>query len=182
MIFSCHNINVTLLWLILKRYTSLEDFFLLDSVRYRDDVMTTLKFDFDWSNLNILMSSWYRKLTSSCLSFTIYQQWHTDIEGDITPISSQCQNVYWESISSEAYSVEPRGVLQNRWPAPEFKNTSLLSTSGLLLLNSFDTTSDCLHESFESNVFVGITEIIFCGIIRIYTPRWHVKSNLKNVK
>ena len=91
-------------------------------------------------------------------------------------------NVYWESISSEACSVEPRGVLQNRWPAPEFKNTSLLSTSGLLLLNSFDTTSDCLHESFESNVFVGITEIIFCGIIRIYTPRWHVKSNLKNVK
>ena len=33
----------------------LEDFFLLDSVRYRHDVMPTLKFD--WSNLKILMSS-----------------------------------------------------------------------------------------------------------------------------
>ena len=48
------------LWLTLKRYTILEDFFL--SVRYRDDDMTTLKFD--WYNLKILMSGWYRKLTN----------------------------------------------------------------------------------------------------------------------
>ena len=31
------------MWLILKWYTILDGFFLLDSVRYRDDVMTTLK-------------------------------------------------------------------------------------------------------------------------------------------
>ena len=88
---------MALLWLILKRYTILEDFFLLDfflSVRYRDDVMTTLKFD--WSNLKILMSSWYRKLTLSCVSFTIYHQCHTDIESDVTPMSLQYQNVHWE--------------------------------------------------------------------------------------
>ena len=59
LIFNCHNINVALLWLILKRDTILEDFFLLDSVRYRDDV--------HWSNLKILMLGWYRKLTSSCV-------------------------------------------------------------------------------------------------------------------
>ena len=41
--FSCHNINMTLLWLILKWYTNLEDFFLLDSARYHDDVKTALK-------------------------------------------------------------------------------------------------------------------------------------------
>ena len=41
--FSCHNINMVLLWLILKWYTILEDFFLLDSVHYHDDVKTTLK-------------------------------------------------------------------------------------------------------------------------------------------
>ena len=89
---------MALLWLILKRYTILEDFFLLDfflSVRYRDDVMTTLKFD--WSNLKILMSGWYRKLTSSCVSFTIYQQCHTDTEADVTPISLQHQNFHWVS-------------------------------------------------------------------------------------
>ena len=41
--FSCHNINITLLWLILKWCTNLEDFFLLDSARHHDDVKTTLK-------------------------------------------------------------------------------------------------------------------------------------------
>ena len=94
--FSCHNINVALLWLILKRYTILEDFFLLDfflRVRYHDDIMTALKFD--WSNLKTLMSGWYRKSTSSCVSFTIYQQCHTNIEGDVTPISLLYQNVHW---------------------------------------------------------------------------------------
>ena len=84
---------MTLLWLILNRYTILEDFFLLDSVRYCDDVMVTLKFD--WYNLKILMSGWYRKLTSSCVSFTTYQQCHSDIEGYVTPISLQYQNVHW---------------------------------------------------------------------------------------
>ena len=53
LIFSCHNINVALSWLILKWYTILEDFFLLDSVRYRNNVMTKLKV---WSNIDILMS------------------------------------------------------------------------------------------------------------------------------
>ena len=83
------------MWLILKWYTILEDFFLLDSVRYRDDVMTTLKV---WlSNIKILMSDWYckLKLTSSCVSFTIYQQFHGDIECDVTPTSLQYQNVHW---------------------------------------------------------------------------------------
>ena len=83
------------MWLILKRYTILEDFFLLDSVRYRDDVMTTLKLD--WSNLKILMSGWYCKLTSSCVSFTIYHQCHSNIEGIVTPISLQYQNVHWDA-------------------------------------------------------------------------------------
>ena len=41
--FSWHNINITLLWLILKWYTNLDDFFLLKSTRYHDDVKTTLK-------------------------------------------------------------------------------------------------------------------------------------------
>ena len=90
-VFICHNINVTLLWVIIKRYTILEDFFLRNSVRYRGDVMTKLKFH--WSNLKILMSGWYRKLTSLCVSFTIYQQCHADIEDDVTPLSLQYQNV-----------------------------------------------------------------------------------------
>ena len=90
---NCHNINVALLWLILKRYTILDDIFQLDSVRYRDEFMTALKFD--WSNLKILMSGWYRRLTSSCVPFTIYQQCHSDIESDVTPISLQYQNVHW---------------------------------------------------------------------------------------
>ena len=34
---------MALLWLMLKWYTILEDLFLVDSVRYHDDVMTTLK-------------------------------------------------------------------------------------------------------------------------------------------
>ena len=84
---------MALLWLILKKYTILEDFFLLNSVCYHDDVMTTLKCD--WSNLEILISGWYCKLTLSCFSFTIYQQCHTDIKGDDTPVSLQYQNVHW---------------------------------------------------------------------------------------
>ena len=48
------------------------------------------------------MSDGYRKLTSSCVSFTIYQQCHGDIEGNVTPL--QYQNVHWEKnlLSSEA--------------------------------------------------------------------------------
>ena len=41
---SSRNIKWALLWLM-KWYTILEDFILLDSVRYHDDVMTTLKSD-----------------------------------------------------------------------------------------------------------------------------------------
>ena len=77
----------------MKSCTILEDFFLLDSVNYRNDVMITLKFE--WFNLKILMWGWYRKLTSSCVSFTTYQQCHSDIEGDVTPTSLQYQNVHW---------------------------------------------------------------------------------------
>ena len=91
--FQSHNINVALLWLIQKQYTILEDFFLLDSVRYHGDVMTMLKSD--WSNLKIPMSGWYRKLASPCVSFTIYQQCHNDIEGDVTRTSLQYHNVHW---------------------------------------------------------------------------------------
>ena len=40
---SCHNVKIVVLWLILKWYTILEDFFLLDSVHYHDDVKTTVK-------------------------------------------------------------------------------------------------------------------------------------------
>ena len=77
----------------MKSCTILEDFFLLDSVNYRNDVMITLKFE--WFNLKILMWGWYRKLTSSCVSFTTCQQCHSDIEGDVTPTSLQYQNVHW---------------------------------------------------------------------------------------
>ena len=90
------------MWRILKWYTILEDFFLLDKVRYHEDVMTALKAD--WSNLKTLMSVWYRKLTSSCVSSTICQQCHGDIEGDVTSTSSQYQNVHCEQSSPENFN------------------------------------------------------------------------------
>ena len=97
-IFSCHNINVTLLWLILKWYTILEDFFLQDSIRYHNDVMTIWKFD--WFNLKILMSGWYRKLTSLCVLFTTYQQCHNDAEGNITSTLLQYKNIRYGLINT----------------------------------------------------------------------------------
>ena len=100
---------MALLWLILKRYTILEDSFLLDfflSVRYRDDVRTTLKFD--WSYLKILMSGWYRKLISSCVSFARYQQCHTDIKGDVTPILLQYQNVHCVRVKAKPNKIVVR--------------------------------------------------------------------------
>ena len=85
------------MWLILKWYTILEDFFLLDSARCRDDVRTKLKSD--WFNLKILMSGWYRKLTSSCVLFTTYQQCHSVISRVMSlQILLQYQNVHWETI------------------------------------------------------------------------------------
>ena len=60
-------------WLILKWYTILEDFFLLDSVRYHDDVMTTLKSDL--SNLKILMSVWYRNWQCMCYIYMSAMSW-----------------------------------------------------------------------------------------------------------
>ena len=63
-------------------YTNLNNFVLLNSVRYHDDVMKISKSD--WSNLKILMLGRYCKLTSSCVSFTISQQCHGDIEFDVT--------------------------------------------------------------------------------------------------
>ena len=71
--------------------------FLLDSVCYHGDVMTIL--NFNWFNLKILMSGRYRKLTSSCVSFTIYQQCHSNTEGDVTPILLLYQNAHWERIA-----------------------------------------------------------------------------------
>ena len=41
------------------------------------------------------MSGIYCKLTSSCVSFTIHQQCHGAIEGDVAPISPQYQTVHW---------------------------------------------------------------------------------------
>ena len=54
LIFSCHIINVVLLWLMLKWYVILKDFLQLDSVHYHDDVVMILKSDLP--NLKILMS------------------------------------------------------------------------------------------------------------------------------
>ena len=84
---------MALMWLILKFYTILEDFFLLNSILYRDDVIITLKFH--WSDVKILMSVWYRKPTWSPVLFTIYQLRLIDIEGDLTRVSLQYQNSPW---------------------------------------------------------------------------------------
>ena len=59
-----------------------------------DFMMKKLKSD--WFNLKILMSVWYRKMTLPCVSFTICQQCHEDIEGDITPISLKYRNIHWQ--------------------------------------------------------------------------------------
>ena len=105
------------MWLILKRYTILQDFFQLDSVSYPDDVMTTLKFD--WSNLKILMSGRYRKLASSCVSFTIYKQCPGNIKGDVIPISLTPQNVSWETLKyllrSKTLNLKTRKNKHEKW-------------------------------------------------------------------
>ena len=90
--FKLPNINAALLWLILKWYTILEDFFLLDSVRYRDDVTTLKAWLVQYRDPDARLTS---QLTSSCVSFTIYQQCYGDIEDDVTLTSLQCQNVHW---------------------------------------------------------------------------------------
>ena len=85
------------MWLILKWYTILEDFFC-----YIASVTTTLSRRHqkcDWSNLKILMSGWYRKLTSSCVLFPTYQQCHSVISRVMSlQILLQYQNVHWETI------------------------------------------------------------------------------------
>ena len=90
---------MALLWLILKWCTILEDFFLLDSVRYCDNVMTTLKV---W-----LVQYWDSdvRLISQVdtSSFTIYQQCHGDIESDVTPTLLQYQNVHWVRSMLQVY-------------------------------------------------------------------------------
>ena len=48
----------------------------------------------DWSHLKILMSVSYRELTSSCVSYTMCQKCHGDIEDDLILISLQYQNVH----------------------------------------------------------------------------------------
>ena len=61
----------------------------------------------DWSNLKILMLGyWYCKLTSSGVSFTIYQQFHGDIKG-ITPTLLQYQNVHWEAFWNQQHYLSP---------------------------------------------------------------------------
>ena len=107
------------MWLILKWHTILGGFFLLDSVRYRDDVMTILKSD--WSNLRILfdivmmISSWYRNVTSSCVSFTIYQQCPSDLEGDVTPTLLQYRNVHWAvSVAPFALNLTIRSLVDGK--------------------------------------------------------------------
>ena len=84
---------MALLWLILKRDTILDDFFLLDRARYRYDVMTTLKLwlvQYGYPDVRLIS-----QIDSPCVSFTIYQQCHDDIDGDVTPTLLQYQNVYW---------------------------------------------------------------------------------------
>ena len=63
--------------IIVTDAVAVADFFLLDSIRYRGDVMATLMSN--WCNHKIMMLGWYSKLTSSCVSFTIHQQFHGDI-------------------------------------------------------------------------------------------------------
>ena len=92
--FSCHNIKLKLLWLILKWYTILENFFLLDSVRYHSDAKTALKV---WlvqpqdpdvrliSQIHIFM----------CFIINISTMSWRYIEDDVTLISLQYQNIHW---------------------------------------------------------------------------------------
>ena len=152
-------------------YTILVDFFLLDSVHYRDDVMTTLKFD--WSNIKILMSGWYRKLTSSCVSFTIYQQCHTDIEGDVTPISLQYQNVHWAVFICDNFFLsiiisENLTLQQNsfRWNwMPEQTSGLLIHVTGtppwLLRLVNVSTSSELYSDCFRLPTFLDCLGIQF---------------------
>ena len=84
---------MALLWLILKRDTILDDFFLLDRARYRYDVMTTLKLwlvQYEYPDVRLIS-----QIDSPCVSFTIYQQCRDNIDGDVTPTLLQYQNVYW---------------------------------------------------------------------------------------
>ena len=74
------------------------------SAGYHDDVMAILKSH--WSNIKILMSVWYLKLTLSCVSFTIYQLCHGDIEGDATPTLLQYQNVHWDNPGVPRYWIK----------------------------------------------------------------------------
>ena len=131
----CHNINVALLWLILKWNTILKDFFLLDSVHYHYDVITSLKSD--WFNLKILMSGWNLKLTSSCVSFTIYQQCHRDIASDVTPTSLQCHNVHWVPNGGTWYFI--------RYPPPG-PDWSLLKTVAMsnVFFNNQQQVFECI--------------------------------------
>ena len=90
---------MTLFWLIPKRYTILEDFFLLDSLRYHD-VMKILKSD--WSNLKILRSGWYSKVTSSCVSFTMSWWYRGRYHSDIVTIS-ECSLGQHDVVSVSSY-------------------------------------------------------------------------------
>ena len=73
--------------------------FLLDSVRYHPDVMATLKSqDPDVSLIWQTDTSW--------VSFTICQQCHGDIDGDVTPISLQYQNVHWGVVARRYHSYQ----------------------------------------------------------------------------
>ena len=67
---------------------------MLDSVRYRDDIMATLKvWLVQYRDPDVRLIS---QTDIVMCSFTIYQQCHDDIEGDVTPTSLQYQNVHWD--------------------------------------------------------------------------------------
>lgn len=109
--------------------------FLLDSVCYHGDVMTIL--NFNWFNLKILMSGWNLKLTSSCVSFTIYQQCHRDIASDVTPTSLQCHNVHWVPNGGTWYFI--------RYPPPG-ADWSLLKTVAMsnVFFNNQQQVFECI--------------------------------------
>ena len=111
----------------------LEDFLLLGSVRYHDAVMAALK----WCQVdiidNLMMSGWDR------VSFTIYQQCHGDVEGDITPALLQYQNIQW----GKSYSGFPVN-------AEKFlKGTFLRNTSGRPLARNITLLAFCVQKHWE---------------------------------
>ena len=53
-------------------------------------------------------------MTSSCVSLTIYQQCHTDIDGDVAPIFLQYQNVHWEKVNFSVHASQQNKQTQEK--------------------------------------------------------------------